>query len=74
MEKKPTGRPSQETPAYEAILLSQMITEKKPIRIIFMDGDVLIEQVRWHTPECIGLKDGKVINKRAIKFWEAVNE
>lgn len=55
---------------HEAILLSQAIVEKQQIRITFMDGDVHIDYVKWHTPENIGLKDGKVINKQAIKFWE----
>ncbi len=62
--KKPTP--------HEAIILSQAIVDKQQIQITFLDGDVLIEQVRWHTPECIGLKDGKVVNKQAIKFWEIV--
>lgn len=60
-------------PPHEAILLSQTITDKQQIRITFLDGDVLIEFVRWHTPEYIGLRDGKVVNKQAIKFWEIVD-
>ncbi len=55
---------------HDAILLSQAIVEKRPISITFLDGDVMIEQVRWHTVECIGLRDGKIVNKQAIKFWE----
>ncbi len=57
-------------PPHEAILLSQAIVEKQQISITFLDGDILIEYVRWHTPEYIGLKDGKVVNKKAIKYWQ----
>ncbi|MBF0280278.1 MAG: hypothetical protein HQM13_20945 [SAR324 cluster bacterium] len=57
---------------HEAIILSQSIVDKHQIRITFLDGDVMIEQVRWHTPEYIGLRDGKVVNKRAIKYWEII--
>jgi len=64
----------QNIPAYEAILLSQIISEKKQIRITFLDGDILIERVRWYTSDYIGLKDGKVVNKQAIKFWESLEE
>ena len=70
MSQQPTSR----VPAYEAILLSQVTSEKKQIRITFLDGDVLIERVRWHTPDTIGLLDGKVVNKQAIKFWEVLEE
>jgi hypothetical protein len=59
-------------PPHEAILLSKAITEKKQIRITFLDGDVLIDGLRWHTPSQLGLRDGKVVNKSAIKFWEIV--
>ena len=55
---------------HEAILLSQVIVENQQISITFLDGDVMVEQVRWHTPECIALRNGKVVNKHAIKFWE----
>ena len=61
-------------PPHEAILLSQAITEKKQIQITFIDGDIVVEQVKWHTPEHIGMKDGKVINKQAIKFWQMVED
>lgn len=57
-------------PPYEAMLLSQVITEKKQLRISFIDGDMLVEKVQWHTSEYIGMKDGKVVNKRAVKYWE----
>ncbi len=60
-------------PPHEAILLSQAITEKRQIQITFIDGDVLIEYVRWHTESYIGLKDGKVVNKQSIKFWEMLD-
>ncbi|MGK5094522.1 hypothetical protein WDW89_21225 [Deltaproteobacteria bacterium TL4] len=64
------GSSLQDAPPYEAILLSQVITEKKQIRITLMDGDVLIDLVKWHTPNAIGLKDGKIVNKQVIKYWE----
>jgi hypothetical protein len=59
-------------PPHEAILLSKAITEKKQLRITFLDGDVLIDGLRWHTPQQLGLRDGKVVNKAAIKFWEVM--
>ena len=62
--------PSQD---YEAIQLSQAITERRQIRLVFLDGDTLIEFVRWHTPFSIGLRDGKVVNKQALKFWELLD-
>lgn len=60
-------------PPHEAVLLSKIITEKKQIRITFLDGDTLIDRLRWHTPYHLGMKDGKVINKSAIKFWEVID-
>jgi hypothetical protein len=57
-------------PPHEALLLSKVITEKKQIRITFLDGDTLIDGLRWHTPAALGLRDGKVVNKSLIKFWE----
>jgi hypothetical protein len=59
-------------PPHEAVLLSKIITERKQIRITFLDGDTLIDGLRWHTPYHLGMRDGKVINKSAIKFWEIV--
>lgn len=59
-------------PPHEAILLSKVITEKKQIRITFLDGDILIDGLRWHTPYHLGMRDGKVVNKSAIKFWEVM--
>ena len=63
---------SRPQPPHEAILLSKVVSEKKQIRITFLDGDTLIDGLRWHTPECLGLRDGKVVNKSAIKFWEVL--
>ncbi|MBF0350669.1 MAG: hypothetical protein HQM11_06535 [SAR324 cluster bacterium] len=60
--------------SYESLLLSQVVTEKKTIRVTFLDGDILIQKVQWHTMDAIGLKDGKVVNRHAIKFWEIVDE
>jgi len=65
--------PQRHHPPHEAVLLSRIITEKKQIRITFLDGDTLIDGLRWHTPYHLGLKDGKVVNKSAIKFWEVVD-
>ena len=56
-----------------AIQLSQAITDRKQLRLVFLDGDTLVETVRWHTPAWIGLRDGKVINKQALKFWEPLD-
>ena len=61
------------SPCFDAILLSQIITEKQTIQIWFLDGDSIISQVRWHTTEWIGLTDGKVVNKQAIKYWEILD-
>ena len=58
---------------YEAIQLSQAITDRKQLRLVFLDGDTLVEAVRWHTPAWIGLRDGKVVNKQALKFWEPLD-
>ena len=58
---------------YEAIQLSQAITDRKQLRLVFLDGDTLVETVRWHTSAWIGLRDGKVINKQALKFWEPLD-
>jgi hypothetical protein len=60
-------------PPHEAVLLSKIITEKKQIRVTFLDGDILVDGLRWHTPYHLGMKDGKVINKSAIKFWEVID-
>jgi len=55
---------------HEAILLSKVVSEKLHISITFLDGDTLVSQVRWHTSGAIGLKDGKIVNRNAIKFWQ----
>ncbi len=60
--------------AHEAILLSKVISEKQSIKITFPDGEYLIDQLRWHTMNSLGLKNGKVVNKSAIKYWEVVIE
>jgi hypothetical protein len=58
--------------AHEAIMLSKTISEKQSIKITFPDGEYLIDQLRWHTTSSLGLKNGKVVNKQAIKYWEVV--
>jgi len=60
--------------AHEAIMLSRVISEKQSIKITFPDGEYLIDQLRWHTINSLGLKNGKVVNKNAIKYWEVVVE
>ncbi|MBU2647104.1 MAG: hypothetical protein ABIK68_05365 [bacterium] len=60
--------------AHEAILLSRIISEKQSIKITFLDGEYLIDQLRWHTLNSLGLISGKVVNKNAIKYWEVVDE
>ena len=60
--------------AHDAIMLSKVITEKLSIKITFLDGEYLIDQLRWHTIDCLGLKNGKVVYKGAIKYWEIVEE
>jgi major membrane immunogen (membrane-anchored lipoprotein) len=59
--------------AHEAILLSRVISERQTIKITFPDGEYLIDQLRWHTFESLGLKNGKVVNKNAIKYWEVTD-
>ena len=63
-----------QSPQHDAILLSKAISEKKQVRITFLDGDVLVEGLRWHTLHHLGMRDGKVVNKSAIKFWEVIDE
>ena len=64
--------PARQPPPHEALLLSKAISGKKQIRITFLDGDTLIEGLRWHTSDSLGMRDGKVVNKSAIKFWEVM--
>ncbi|MBT4091020.1 MAG: hypothetical protein HOE30_21240 [Deltaproteobacteria bacterium] len=60
--------------AHEAIMLSKTISEKQSIKITFLDGEYLIDQLRWHTISSLGLKNGKVVNKNAIKYWEVADD
>jgi len=60
-------------PPHDALLLSKVISEKKQIRITFLDGDTLIDGLRWHTSESLGMRDGKVVNRSSVKFWEVVD-
>ena len=60
--------------AHDAIMLSKVITEKLTIKITFLDGEYLIDQLRWHTIDSLGLKNGKVVYKGAMKYWEIVEE
>ncbi|OGG96281.1 MAG: hypothetical protein A2527_02175 [Candidatus Lambdaproteobacteria bacterium RIFOXYD2_FULL_50_16] len=63
--------PKTEVP-HDRLLLSKLIAEKRSIRIAFLDGEYLIDQIRWHTVEHLGLKSGKVVNRQAIKYWEPI--
>ncbi len=60
--------------AHDAIMLSKIISEKQYIKITFPDGEYLVDQLRWHTSDHLGLKSGKVINQSAIKYWEVVDD
>ena len=60
--------------AHDAIMLSKVITGKLTIKITFLDGEYLIDQLRWHTIDSLGLKNGKVVYKGAMKYWEIVEE
>ncbi|MCP4297001.1 MAG: hypothetical protein GY786_15465 [Proteobacteria bacterium] len=55
---------------HEAMLLSRIISEKQTIKLSFPDGEYLVDQLRWHTQNQLGLSSGKVVNKGAIKYWE----
>lgn len=59
---------------HEAILLSKMISEQRTIKITFPDGEYLIDQLRWHTLNQLGLVSGKIVNKNMIKYWEPYQE
>ena len=68
-------KPQQRTNApHEAILLSKAIIEKLNVSVTFLDGEVLNDGVKWHTPYHIGLKQGKVVSKSAVKYWEVVGK
>lgn len=56
--------------AHDAIMLSKVISDRLSIKITFPDGEYLVDQLRWHTADTLGLKSGKVVNKAAIKYWE----
>ncbi len=60
--------------AHEEVLLSRAISKRRAIRINFLDGDYLVDELRWHTKNCLGLKSGKVVNKSAVKYWEVADE
>ena len=60
--------------AHDAILLSKIISEKRTIKVSFPDGEYLIDQLKWHTQDHLGLTGGKVVNKKQIKYWETVAE
>lgn len=69
-----TDKRSKSPIAHDAIMLSKIISEKQAIKITFPDGEFLIDQLRWHTTDHLGLKSGKVVNKLAVKYWEVVEE
>lgn len=57
---------------HEAVLLSKIVSDHSNIKLTFVDGEILIDQLRWHTPYHLGLNGGKVVNKSAIKYWEVI--
>ncbi|OGG99605.1 MAG: hypothetical protein A2600_09000 [Candidatus Lambdaproteobacteria bacterium RIFOXYD1_FULL_56_27] len=59
---------------HDRLLLSKAVAEKLYLKISFPDGEYLIDQLRWHTVEHLGLQTGKVVNQRAIKYWEILPE
>jgi len=59
---------------YDRLLLSKAVAEKLTIKISFPDGEYLIDQLRWHTVDYLGLISGKVVNLRSIKYWEILVE
>ena len=69
-----TDRKTKSQIAHDAIMLSKVISERLSIKITFPDGEYLVDQLRWHTIDNLGLKNGKVVNKAAIKYWEVVDE
>lgn len=71
---KMTDKRSKSPIAHDAIMLSKIISEKQSIKITFTDGDFLVDQLKWHTNDHLGLKSGKVVNKLAVKYWEMVEE
>ena len=60
--------------AHDAIMLSKIISEKLTIKITFPDGEYIIDQLKWHTNDNLGLICGKVVTKAAIKYWEIVED
>jgi hypothetical protein len=60
--------------AHDAIMLSKIISEKLTLKITFPDGEYLVDQLKWHTSDYLGLKNGKVVTKSAIKYWEIEDE
>jgi len=60
------------THPHEAVLLSKIIAERLTIKITFLDGEILIDGLRWHTPYHLGMRQGKVVNKSSVKYWEII--
>ena len=58
--------------AHDEILLSKVVTEKSTIRVTFPDGEYIIDHLRWYTDKYLGLNNGKIINRSAVKYWEIV--
>lgn len=69
-EHKNRGKKGKSQVPHDAILLSKAVSENLEIKITLIDGEYLIDQLRWHTLDCLGLKSGKVVLKHAIKYWE----
>lgn len=60
------------TIAHDEIMLSKVVSEKSTLRIAFPDGEYLIDQLRWYTSKYLGLHNGKIITRSAIKYLEIV--
>ncbi|MDH5560018.1 MAG: hypothetical protein OEY59_04095 [Deltaproteobacteria bacterium] len=60
--------------AHDEIMLSRIVSEKQTIQISFLDGEFIIDQLKWHTTDFLGLKGGKVVNKKAVKYWEVIDK
>lgn len=59
---------------HDRLLLSKAVAERWFLKISFPDGEYLIDQLRWHTLEHLGLVEGKVVNLRAVKYWEILED
>lgn len=73
-DRKQVERKDKASVPHEAILLSRIISDRHQIKVTFLDGDFVIDHLRWHTHDALGLKSGRVVNKGAVKYWEPIEE